>query len=391
MRKFFSFFSAFIIVAAGAAVTYRLIITKPVAEQSKPKPKPALVELVEAKSGRVRALLTAMGSVIPAEIITLQPEISGRIIAQNSNLAPGGILKAGEIIARIDPLEYEYIIEQRRADVERALLELTVEEGRGVIAEREWALLESEIAKSESGRDLALRKPHLRKARAALVSAENALERARLNVRRTTIRAPFDAIVQDEFIDIGQLVGPQSKIAILVGTNKFRVKVSIPVSRLAGINLPDESGAGGSSARVTCGAGEGICVERSGRVVRLLGDLDPVGRLARVLVEIADPMALKSKRNPSSIPLFLGSYVRVEIEGRELDNVFTVPRTAIHDNDFVWIMDEKDQLEIRKIKTVWETEENVMINEGLVEGDRIIASRLPLPVPGMKLRDANSD
>jgi multidrug efflux pump subunit AcrA (membrane-fusion protein) len=127
-------------------------------------------------------------------------------------------------------------------------------------------------------------------------------------------------------------------------------------------------------------------IELPGRLVRLLGDLDPVGRMARVLVEIEDPLGLKDKKKPDRLPLMLGAYVRVEIEGRRAEEVFRVPRTAIREGDQVWIANEEDRLEARPVEVFWRSKDTVLIRNGLREGDRVIANSIPLPIPNMKLR-----
>jgi multidrug efflux pump subunit AcrA (membrane-fusion protein) len=108
--------------------------------------------------------------------------------------------------------------------------------------------------------------------------------------------------------------------------------------------------------------------------------------MARVLVEIEDPLGLKDKKNPDRLPLMLGAYVRVEIEGRRAEEVFRVPRTAIREGDQVWIANEEDRLEVRPVEVFWRSKDTVLIRNGLREGDRVIANSIPLPIPNMKLR-----
>ncbi len=83
-----------------------------------------------------------------------------------------------------------------------------------------------------------------------------------------------------------------------------------------------------------------------GTVIKLLGELGAEGRMARVLVEIKDPLGLNSTGKKHS-PLLIGEYVRMEIEGRQLKNVYRIPRTALRDNTRIWLVSNDGKLEIR--------------------------------------------
>jgi hypothetical protein len=121
--------------------------------------------------------------------------------------------------------------------------------------------------------------------------------------------------------------------------------------------------------------------------VRLLGDLDPAGRMARLLIEIDDPLALRGETE-SGAPLLLGAYVEVVIEGRELDNVVELPREALHDDDTVHLVGSGDKLVVRQVEVVWRQQDHVLVGKGLAAGDRVIVSPLSAPMEGMKIKIA---
>ena len=327
-----------------------------------------------------------MGTVVPAKRVVLQPEVNGRIVAQSHQLQPGGLFKTGDVILRIDPRDYETAVKRQEAAVEQARIEVEIEKGRQVIAEREWKLLEEDISLDGVSQDLALRKPQQKNARVALEAAESTLEQAKLQLERTTVYAPFNAVTQEEFVDEGQLVNPQTQLATLIGTDRFWVQVSVPVDRLQWMAFSNAGKDEAAKVRVVQEVSADTRIELPGRLLRLLGDLDPVGRMARVLVEIEEPLGLKDKKNPDRLPLMLGAYVRVEIEGRRAEEVFRVPRTAIREGDQVWIANEEDRLEVRPVEVFWRSKDTVLIRNGLREGDRVIANSIPLPIPNMKLR-----
>jgi len=170
-------------------------------------------------------------------------------------------------------------------------------------------------------------------------------------------------------------------LAELVGTDVYWVQAAVPVDRLKWIEFPGGTGGQGLPALVKY-AGE---YERSGVVVNLLGDLDPDGRLARVLVEVDDPLDL-AYEGPARPPLLLGDYVKVEIQGRPLTNVIRIPRTALREGEQVWVVGEDGRLEVRAVDIVWRDLDSVLLREGLADGDRLIVSDLPTAVSGMQVR-----
>ena len=107
--------------------------------------------------------------------------------------------------------------------------------------------------------------------------------------------------------------------------------------------------------------------------------------MARLLVEIKDPLDLKKKDEKQPM-LLIGEYVRVSIEGEELQNVFRIPRTALHNDREVWIVNEEGKLSIRTVKTIWRDQDTVVIRNGVNSGDILVISDIAAPVAGMDLR-----
>ena len=85
-------------------------------------------------------------------------------------------------------------------------------------------------------------------------------------------------------------------------------------------------------------------------------------------------------------PLLIGEYVRLEIEGRQLQNVYRIPRSALRDDANLWIVSNDGKLNIRKVKIVWRDTQTVLLQEGLEPGDRLIVSDLASPIQGMPVQ-----
>ena len=373
-----------VVIAAGVLGAVKLYRTGPKAKRRTPAPQVTLVEVEPAVRGDKRVVVQVMGTVIPAREIALQAEVGGRVVEVSENFVPGGLLREGETLLQIEPRDYELIVDQRQSELARARRDYKLEEGRREIAKREWELHSKGGNASETDTELALREPQLAAAKAALDAAQASLEQARMNLARTTLKAPFDAVIRETSADLGAQVAPQTPIATLAGTRGCWVKASVGVDRLKWLNIPRAGAGGGSPAVVRLVVGDETVAEREGRLFRLLGDIESQGRMAQILVEVDDPLALSSTGKPEGA-LLLGSFVHVDIEGSRLQGVFAVGREAIRDGRFVWLMSNKGTLVIRKVDIAWRGRETIFVGGGLQEGDRIVTSGIAAPVEGMAL------
>jgi len=378
-------FLVLVILGIGAFAFVTLKLSKPEPERKEPPDPSTVVRIVRAETATEPITIRAMGTVIPARKVEVYPEVGGRIVKQNEDLVPGGRIPRGQLVVRIDPRDYNLALTQQAAVVTKAEMDLAEEQARKEVAEREWALIADEVRPSEAGKKLALREVQLEAAEASLESAKSGLSKARLARSRTTIKAPFNALVTEEYVDKGQLVGPSTRIATLVDADAFWVRVSVPVDRLPWIALPDKQGEGGSTARIVQRVAEGVEVVREGRVVKLLGDLEPQGKMARLLVEIRDPLGLEAGKGEGELPMLLGAYVDVDIRGPMLAGVISLPRAALRDKDQVWLKQD-GKLSIRDVDVVWTTEDRVFVRGDLAEQGEVVVSRIAAPVEGMPLR-----
>ncbi len=393
----------FLIVAGGIGVAVLLIKLKSPPKKAEKAIRPTPVKVLVAMETSQPIVVVANGTVVAAQEIVVQPELTGRVVWKNPELVPGGRLKKGDPLLRIDPRDYAAAVEQQLAQLENRRLAFEQERSRRVIAQREWDLFGDagapDTGPDEEGRSLALREPHLRSAEASLRAAQTAVEQSRIALSRTQITVPFNALVQSENVDIGQLVSPNAQLARLVGTDSFWVQVSVPVDNLPWIRIPGLSGDEGSPATVTQQIGTSA-IERTGKVVRLFGDLDPVGRMARVLVEIPEPLrtddlsdatkgavrdGASAPRSPS-LPLLLGAYVRVHVDAGNLDGVIEIPRTAVHEGDVVYVADTEGKLRLKRPSVVWRTEDTLLVRGALKSGDQVIISQVATALEGMDVR-----
>lgn len=365
------------VLALGVFGARTLLADRVQAPESPREDVGALVQTLPAERAVRTRVLQAAGTVVAARSVIVQPEVQGRIVERHPALIEGGIVQAGDLLVRIDARDFRLAVEDARTALANAEALVEIEAGRAEVARREW-----DRFGEEAPTPLALREPQRRQAELQVRSARQALERAELQLSRTRIHAPVTGYVQRASAEVGQVVGPQSALATLVAIDTFWVRVPVPADDLPwlaipGVNAPDGEG---GVVRIRLGADE-----REGRILRLLGEVEPTGRMARLLVGVDDPLHLERPEGERT-PLLLGSWVEAELPASTPREVVMLPREAIRDGDRVFVADGSDALDIRRVRFAWREPEAVAVSEGLQAGDRVITSRLPAPVPGMRLR-----
>ncbi len=367
-----------LIIAGGVAIAALMISTRESADQVEPAPPSIAVSILEIQPMDHPARIFASGTVKAAHEVNLTPEVSGKVVWMADNLRPGARFAKGDVLARLDSRDYKADLELQKANLAAAELELSLEKSRGDAAVREWELLGS----PDRDATLALRKPHLASAKAKVASAESAVERAELNMARTRLTAPFNAMVTEENISVGQLLGPTAMAAHLIGTDTFHVEVSLPISDLRHIDLPSGD-TPGSAATVVQRLADGTTLESTNaHVVEVIPKLDDQTRTARLLVELNEPLDPTSGNQH----IFPGAYVDVILEGAPRAGVFEVPRAALSEGNTVWVADDSDKLAKRTVDVAWGTPENVYVTSGLDAGDRVITSSVSMGIEGLDVR-----
>jgi RND family efflux transporter MFP subunit len=346
-----------------------------------------LVETVTANPADCPGTVWGTGTVRPRKSVDVVPQVSGRVISVSPRFVQGGIFTKGEELFRIEPVDYELALEQARGELARAELNLEIEKTRGGIALKEWQNLEEKPA--GKGPPLVLRKPQLRQAQAALAAARAAVRQAKINLERTRIRAPFNAVVKAENVDEGQYVKQGIKVATLTGTDIAEIIVPVSLEDLEWIKVPGIGGSSHASSAVVSVNSRNRRYEWKGSVVRLLGDVDPKSRMSRVVVDVHDPFMCPDTGRNCNIRLVDGLFVDVNFVCGMLHNVYVIKREALRDGDTVWIMDHAGRLRIRKVHVAHYQKDMAIIDTGLEPGERVVLTFIPGAADGMLLRTAS--
>ncbi len=375
-----------ILVLAGAGYgTVTITRNRPVPEIRVAEIAHPLVEIMEAEYSNVTLSVFTEGTVAPRTVSELTPEVAGRVVEVADSLVVGGFFEEGDVLLRVDSRDYELAVTRSRSAIAQAKLRLETERQEAAVAMEEWELL-------GTGRPtpLAMREPQIAEAQAALASAEAALQQAEYDLERTVVVAPFAGRVRQERIDIGQFVARGNSVATLYSVDSAEVRLPIPDSELAFLNLPlayRDMSAATSSVRaprvILRSQFAGRHHEWTGRVVRTEGEIDPRTRMVHAIARVEDPYARGP--DPRRPPLAVGMFVEAEIIGRPSGPVMVLPRSVLRGADRVLIVDSAGHVRFRQVELFRLERDRILVESGIEEGDRIIVSPLENAVDGMRV------
>lgn len=318
------------------------------------------------------------GLVTPKYETELVAQVNGEIVELSEAFVRGGFVKKGQLLARIDPNDYQAALIDAEANLASAQASLETERAQGKVAEKEWKRI-----KNSAPTELSLRKPQLAQELARVKAAKASVLRAKRNLERTEVRAPYNAMVDSRSIGLGSFVGTGSMIGKLLGTAVAEVRLPVADNQL---KFLVEQGRDAEVNLVGTYAGEETIW--NAKVARSEGVIDNKSRMSYLVAEIQDPYALNSRADMT--PIRFGSYVNAHILGLEVANATTIPQYLVV-NGRVAILDSESKLHYSEIDIVRHDGRNVVVSSGLVDGDQLITSALDYPVDGMKLTLISGD
>lgn len=371
-------------ILAGAAALMALIFyTEPTAQQAgATRATPMLVDVTEVQRANYQPTIQVMGTVRASQDINLSPRVSGEIISLSDSFAPGGYVEKGEPLVQIDSSDYQNTLEQRKSELRQAQADLDIEMGQQDVAQQDYQLFADTL--SEENKALVLREPQLESVRSSVESAQAGVDQAKLDLKRTTIRALFNAQVLSRNVNVGSQVSEGANLGRLVGLDTYWVEATVPLSKLRWIEIPENNNQVGSNVKVRNRTAWPEGTYRQGNLFRIIGTLEDQTRLARVLVSVPDPLAYK-KEDPNVPRLMLGSFVEVHIQAKELANVVRLERDYIRDDETVWVM-KNDSLRIRDVNIQFRDAQYAYVQGGLADGDKIVTTNLSTVSDGAPLR-----
>lgn len=367
---------ALLFLFAGGAGLVALKASKPPRETRAPEPPVPVVQTVRATPSDRPVVISGQGTVRPLQETQLVPQVSGKVVYTAESLVDGGFFTAGEELLRIDPVDYELAVTLAEARVQDAEAEYVLALQESEAAVQEWR----DLNPGREPPDLVARKPQLAAAKARRDAEGADYQKALLQLARTRLKAPFDGVVGQEQVDIGQYVTPGQPLATLYGTGAAEIAVPLAGESLRWIRVPNftsESGAG--SPAIVRSSMAGATREWQAEVVRAEGRIDERTRMINVVVRVAEPYGKRP-------PLAVGQFVAVAIQGRLLEQAVFLPRAALRSDGKVWVVDAQNRLAMRPVRVAHQTTEGLVIDEGLAAGDQVVISQLKTATSGMRVR-----
>ena len=382
-KRILHFALTLIFMGIGVVVFLALTASKPQLERTKPPAPMPMVRILTIKTGPQAVVIRGEGTVSPVREIELVPQVGGKVIFISPNMVNGGEFKKGDILLRVDPLDYQLAVTLARAKIKDSESRLKVAEEEAAAAKEEWRLLYQNSNDIDGDPPaLVAKEPQLAAAKAQLAADGADLQKALLALERTELKAPFNGRISDENVDIGQYVSTSKPLATLFSTEAAEIVISFEDESLFWFNVPGFTPGDGPGSAVKVKARiAGRELSWSGKVVRSEGKLDERTRMINVVVRVEKPYATRP-------PLAAGLFVTVEIQGRTLKNAAVIPRSALRDNSVVWVVDEKGQLIYRQVDIARLDTNQAILRGGLKDGDRLVTSGLRAVTDGMKVRIA---
>ena len=361
------------IVLLFLSVAATLMATAPVLEPANDTPTPLTVRVRTIETESIELKVHSQGSVVPSTVSQLIPEVSGRVTWTSPNLVAGGYFEAGQELARIDDMDYRNAQDRANAALKRATAEVEhakYEYGRlRSLAERKLV--------SRSALENGLRA--YRVTQAAFEDAQANFDQAQENVKRTVLRAPFTGLVRAENIDIGQFASRGQPIATLYANDVVEVRLPIADRQLAFLNLPPLRNGNfpedmQPTVKLSADYG-GQTREWFGKIVRAEAEIDTSSRMVQLVARVESA--------EDSQDLSVGLFVTAEIAGLAVENIVRLPRSAIRNDNQVLVVDTENRLRFRDIQPLRLYKDNVLINAGLIPGERVCVSTVQTAIEGM--------
>ncbi len=338
---------------------------------------PITVRVAEVRSGPTQLFVESQGKVQAARTVNLSAPVAGAVAWISPRLEAGGYVAAGEPLLRLDSSDYEIALARGEAALEQAVAEelhaRSEYERLRELGERRLAS-ESQIQNAERLANVAA---------ARVNEIETQLWQARVDLERTELRAPFDAVVQSRQVELGQYANRAQQVAVLFDANVVEVRLPLAIRQLGYLDVPLDFRGELDPAVAPEVRLEGMYGGRrhhwKGRMVRAEAAIDPNSNTVQTIIRVNQPR----QGDKDAIPLPIGLFVEASIRGRELEDIIVLPRGVIRNNDQVLVVDAENKMHFRAIEIFRFEEERVLISGGLAPGEIVCISPIQAVVDGM--------
>jgi len=380
---------SFTMLVAALIVTGTMYLNRPPSELKEPEQQVVTIDVTEVVKENIRIPIQAQGTVVPVRQTSIISEVKGRVVEVSESFNVGNFVSKGDVLLRIDPRDYQTQLLRAQAAVASAESSLAQEKGRAQVAKQEWSRLPKDSQRSREARELYLRLPQLEQAEAQLLAATADLNTARNNLERTIISAPYDALIRSKNSDLGQFVSPGTPLADIFSVEYAEVRLAIPQSKLAYLDLPGIGAYNSDSSVDLYTDVAGDVNHWQAQLQRTEGVFDERSRVLFTVARISDPYALKDMARQSS-PLRIGTFVNARISGRELKGLVTLPRHILRAGNLLWVVDSNMKLQNRKVTILRTGGDYIYVSAGLENGDLVSLTSVDATFSGAEVKIVSS-
>ncbi|GEM_PF-764405 len=375
-----------VIMVAGAVAIALFMVKHGKAPRKLPERSVAVpVAVTSVQKGGDLMPVHATGSVHPKYQVKLVPQVSGVVTWIDPDFVRGNFFKKGDLLFKIDDTDYKSSLEEARAKLTKALLDLEKVKAQAEIARREWKLMKH--PPGEKPLPLVFYEPQQENARQLVASARAQVERARVNLSRTRITAPFNCYVKSESVEPGQYVKSGSQVAELVFSDQVEIVLPVQEQEILWLGaIKEKQDDGNPLVKIHV---PGLGMNLQARIDRIAPYVDSKTRLVDLFVLLDDPFCLNSSPPCQKLPV--GTFVDATIEVATPPGACRVSESAIRKGDKVYLVRElREQdgkqighLEIVDVQVLHHYGRMVWI-KGMVEpGDLVVISPVSGAADGM--------
>ena len=361
------------IIFIAIAVSSLLYLSRPEPMQQTPEKSRLLINAIEVQSETLQITINSQGSVLPSTETELSSEVQGRVIEVADHFVAGGFVQQGDLLLRIDDLEYRTAVARAQASVAAANTRLAEERGRADVAYQDWLRYNKEGKRSAQAKSLALREPQIAEASANLYAAKADLAKAEENLARTTVTAPYDGLVRHRSVDLGQHVSVGMALGTCFSTDQIEVRLPVPEHKLSLLALPSPGKKITQATPITLTVSlNNVDYQWQARLVRAESVVNDRSRMLYLVASVNDPYQLQTPQEKTNQPLLrVGTFVNALITGKTLNNIVRIPHDVLQTDSTVWLIDSNGNLSRRSVNIVANDNNYAYVESGLVTGDQI--------------------
>ena len=353
-----------IVLLVTIALAFVMIKMKP-KEQKKENTKviPA-VEVIQVSPIDFIVPIKSDGVVVPKTKINISAETSGKITFVSGKFSNGRSFTKGDVLLKIDPIDYELAITRAQANVAAQVANLDLQQAKSDLAKSDW----KKYGKKGKPNPLNLNLPQVASAKAALSGAQADLQLAKRNLDKTKVVAPFSGVILSKMVDLGQFVNISTVMANVASTEIAEIRMSLSDKQLYHSGLDKFDGT--QKITVTISSEETQNVQWLGTIVSIESQRDAKTLFNYAIIEVAQPFSQQMT------PLRFNTFVNINLDGKTLNQVYPIERGYVTLENKVKIFSAKSKLKFKIVKIEYADENYNYISSGIDSDDKIITTGL---------------